>query len=72
MVGITLVLITVGFSGCTQQNSSSNGSNQTTPPTIESIQTILAKAEIIESMYYEIAASINMSGFEKETSTIKI
>jgi hypothetical protein len=78
MVGITLVLLTVGFSGCTQQNSSSDTSSsnqlkiQTIPPAPESLQTILAKAETIQSMYYEIAASINMSQYGTQTATIKI
>ena len=78
MVGMTLVFITVGFSGCTQQNSSADTSSsdqvkiQTIPSAPESIQTILAKAETIESMYYEIAADINMSGFGTQTALIKI
>jgi hypothetical protein len=72
IVGIMLVLITIGFSGCTQQNSSSDESDQTTPPTTESIQTILAKAETIESMYYEITASIGISEIEIQTITTKI
>ena len=78
MVVITLVLITVGFSGCTQQNSSSDNSLsdqskiQAISPVTESIQTILAKAESIESMYYEITASINMSEYGTQTATIKM
>lgn len=78
LVGITLVFITVGFSGCTQQNSSSDYSSsdqskdQTTSSATESIETILAKAETIGSMYYEIAASINMSKYGAQTATIKI
>jgi outer membrane lipoprotein-sorting protein len=77
MVGITLVLITVGLSGCTEQNSSADTSSdeiktQTVPPAPESIQTILAKAETIDSMYYEIVANINMSQFGSQTATIKI
>lgn len=73
MVGIILVLITIGFSGCTQQNSSSDQIKiQTIPSAPESIQTILAKAETIESMYYEIAASINISEFGTQTAIIKI
>jgi len=78
MVGITFVLITVGLSGCTDQNSSADTSSsdeikiQTIPPATESIQTILTKAETIESMYYEITASINMSQFGSQTATVKI
>jgi len=82
MVGILFILITIEISGCTQQKSSDSSSSdysssdlskdQTTPPATDSIQTILAKAETIESMYYEIAASINMSGFGTQTALIKI
>jgi len=82
MVGLLLVLITVGLSGCTQQkssdyslsnySSSDQSSDQTTPPAVESIQTILAKADTIESMSYEIAASINMSELGTQTALIKI
>jgi outer membrane lipoprotein-sorting protein len=82
MVGLLFVLILVGLSGCTQQKSSDYSSSdysssdlskdQTPPPATESIQTILAKAETIESMYYEIAASITMSQYGTQTATIKI
>jgi outer membrane lipoprotein-sorting protein len=74
IIGITLVLIAVGLSGCSQQNSSSNQSkNQTTnQPSTESIQTILAKAETIGSMYYEVATSTNMPGVGTYTVTTKI
>lgn len=70
MVGITLALITIGFSGCTQQNSS-NESNPT-PQTTESIETILSKAETIKSLYYEIVSLINNSKSGTQTNTIKI
>jgi hypothetical protein len=75
MFGITsvVILIIVGFSGCTQQNSSANESNiETTPPVTESLQTILTKSETIGSMYYEIAASITMPKYGTQTATIKI
>jgi outer membrane lipoprotein-sorting protein len=78
IVGITLVLIIVVFSGCTQQDSSYDTlssdqlKSQTIPKVTESIHTILAKTETIESMYYEIAAYINMSEFGTQAVTIKI
>jgi hypothetical protein len=77
VVGILFILITVGLSGCTQQNLSSDYSSidqskDQTPQTTESIQTILAKTETIESMYYEIVASINISEFGTLTALIKI
>jgi outer membrane lipoprotein-sorting protein len=74
LIGLIVVLISVGLSGCTQQNNtSSDESNiQSTPPTTESLESILAKTDTIESMYYEIAASINMSEYGTQTATIQI
>ncbi|VVB62270.1 Uncharacterised protein [uncultured archaeon] len=77
MVGITIIitmiLVVVGLSGCTQQNTSADETKiETTPPTIESLQTILAKSDTIESMYYEIAASITIPQYGTQTATIKI
>jgi outer membrane lipoprotein-sorting protein len=75
MIGITalMIVVIVGFSGCTQQNSSADETKiDTIPPTIESLQTILTKAEKIESMYYEITASIMMPQYGTQTATIKI
>ncbi len=73
IIGITLLLIILGLSGCTQENSSSDQSkNQTTPPSTESLQTILAKAETIGSMYYEVTTSTSMTGAGTQTATIKI
>ena len=69
IVGITMLLIILGLSGCTQQNSSNE---QTITPTIESIQTLLTKAETIKSMYYQIDATITMSQYATQTATIKI
>ena len=68
---MTVVLITVGLNGCTQQESSLDN-DQTIPPQTETIQDILSKAESIESMYYEIAVSINMSEYGSQTATMKI
>jgi outer membrane lipoprotein-sorting protein len=77
MVELLFIVITIGLSGCTQQKSSEDSSSdhlsdQTPPPATESIQTILAKADRIESMYYEIAASINMSECGTQTALIQI
>lgn len=78
IIGITLLFILVGFCGCTEQNSSSDSlpsdqsKSKAIPPTTESIQTILSKTETIESMYYEIDASIDMSNFGTQTALIKI
>jgi outer membrane lipoprotein-sorting protein len=76
--GITLVLLIGLLSGCTQENSPNNNysseksNSKTTPTATESIQTILEKTETIESMYYEIAAIIDMSDIGTQTATIKI
>lgn len=73
MVGIIVVLITVGLSGCTQENSSSDLTKiQSGSPTTESLETILDKTDSIESMYYEIAASITMPQYGTQTAAIKI
>jgi outer membrane lipoprotein-sorting protein len=65
----TLVCSFLMISGCTQQNSPSN---QTNPPSTESLRQILAKAEINESVYYELEISTTMSGVLVQNSTIKI
>jgi outer membrane lipoprotein-sorting protein len=75
MIGIiiSMILVIVGLSGCTQQNTSADETKiDTTTPTLESVQTILGKADTIESMYYEIAASITMPQYGTQTATIKI
>jgi len=72
LVGLTIVLITLGLSGCTQQDSSDQTHIQTTSPTTESLETILAKTDAIKSMSFEILATIDMSEFDTQTATIKI
>lgn len=72
LVGIVVVLITMGLSGCTQQDSSDETNVRTTSPTTESLETILAKTDSIESMYFEIDALINISEFGTQAATIKI
>ena len=69
IIGITMLFIILGLSGCTQQNSLNE---QKITPTTESVQTILTKAETIESLYYEIAATIMMPNYGTQTATIKI
>jgi outer membrane lipoprotein-sorting protein len=53
------------ISGCTQQK----GSDQTST---ESLQTILEKAAIIESVYYELATTTTISGAPVQTTAMKI
>jgi hypothetical protein len=75
---IIVVLITVGLSGCMQQESSQESVSidqsqiQANSPTTESIYQILEKSETFESMYYEIDALINMSEFGTQAAMIKI
>jgi len=64
MVFVCLLSIT---SGCTQQKSSTNP-----PPSTESLQTILAKATTIESMYYEISITREMPGVPIPNSILKV
>lgn len=78
IVLITLLFVIIVLSGCTQQNSSDDtlpsdkSESKTNQLATETIQTILSKTETIESMYYEIDASIYMSKFGTQTATINI
>lgn len=76
IIGITFLVITGLFSGCTQSDIESVGSdqiqNQVTPPVTESVKTILEKTDTIGSMYYEIIASIEMSQFGSQEALLKI
>lgn len=68
-----MIAMIAALSGCTEQNTSGYESNvEPTLPATESLQTILSKAETIESMYYEIDASIDMSEFGTQTAMIEI
>lgn len=71
LIGVLFILVIVGLCGCTQQETLPNQSIDI-PPTTESLQAILSKAETIESMYYEIDASIDISEFGTQTASIKI
>lgn len=68
---MTVILLTVGLSGCTQQENELQN-EQTVPPKTETIQDILSKAASIDSMYYEIALSMDMSTYGSQTGTMKI
>jgi len=72
-IGMLLVLIVVGLSGCTQQNPSSDEKTiNSAPPDEESLETILGKTESIDSMYFEIDATITMTGYGTQNAQIKI
>ncbi len=70
-LGLVLMLVcsSLMISGCTQQNSSSD---QTNPPSTETFQEILMKAEAIESVYYEVAIVESVSGAQVQNITMKI
>lgn len=75
IVGILVVtiLIIVGVSAYTQQNSSVDETEiTTTPPTTESLKSILEKAETIESLSYDIALTITMPQYGTQTATMNI
>ncbi len=73
IIGLIVLFIVVVFSGCTQQDSSSDKSdNDTDFSTYETIQTVLAKADNIESMYYEIIATITMDQYGTQNANMKI
>ena len=72
-IGMLLVLIVVGLSGCTQQNPSSDEKTiNSAPPDEESLETILGKTESIDSMYFEIDATITMTGYGTQNAQIQI
>jgi outer membrane lipoprotein-sorting protein len=72
MIGIVFLLLIVGLSGCTQQPSSDQSQIHSTPPTTESLLAILNKTNTIESLFYEVAATIAMSSYGTQTATVKI
>jgi hypothetical protein len=61
----SLVCSLLMISGCTQQQESDQTS-------AESLQTILEKAAIIESVYYELDTSTTISGSVEQITTMKI
>ncbi len=62
-----VLIMMVGLTGCTQQNTQ----NQV-PPTKESVQAILSKAETIESMSYNINGSLNLTSYVTEVLGMKV
>jgi outer membrane lipoprotein-sorting protein len=63
MIATTIACFLLMISGCTEQN------NTTSP---ETLQTILEKAAVLESVYYEIDTSFIQDGTLQQTTTIKI
>ena len=78
VTGIVFFIVFIGLSGCTQIDSSvekleSNQSSfETYPEETESIQDILNKAEDIESVYYEMVMSMDMTEIGTQQATMKI
>jgi hypothetical protein len=66
--GILLIslLMMAGLTGCTQQNP------QDLHPSAAAVKVILAKSETIDSMYYEINGSVNISTFSSGVLGIKV
>lgn len=72
-VCMLLVVIIQGLSGCTQEGPSSDKTDvQSTPPTRESLETILEKAESLDSLYYEISMTMTISQYGTQTALMKI
>lgn len=59
----TLTCVLLMSSGCTEQNK---------PSTEETVQTILEKAAILESVYYEIDTTLIIDGIIPQIKTMKI
>lgn len=71
IICLIVVLLSIVFSGCTQEESSFNTDTSNTKsssgsidnnqiPEPETIETILSKSESIDSMYYEISMNMEM------------
>lgn len=65
IVGIiaTITCFLLMSSGCTEQNKT---------PTQETLQTILEKAAVLESVYYEIDTAFIQNGTVRQTMTMNI
>jgi outer membrane lipoprotein-sorting protein len=72
-IGVLLVMLVVGLSGCTQENTSSDEKTiNSAPPEEESLETILEKTDSIDSMYFQIDATITMTGYGTQNAQIQI
>lgn len=83
IIYLSILLITIGFCGCTQEDSSSDTASSdleiTKDPEIQeqyqepdSLDSIFDKAENINSMYYEISMDMDISEFGRQSALIKI
>jgi hypothetical protein len=64
---LLILLMMGGLTGCTEQNS-----QDPLHPTATAVQAILAKATAIDSMYYEINGSLNVTAFVSEVLSMKV
>ena len=71
---IAVIFVVAGFYGNNQDDSITKTTDitATTPPTVESVQEMLDKAASIDSLYYEITMTIDMSQYGTQTATMKI
>jgi outer membrane lipoprotein-sorting protein len=70
VLGLIAILVcsSLMISGCMQQNTPSDQN----PPSTETLQQILKKAETIKSVYYEISMSLTTNGTLMQNTTMKI
>jgi hypothetical protein len=69
---IAVVFVVAGLFGSNQNNSVTESDITATPPTVESVQKMLENAASIDSLYYEITMTMDMSQYGTQTATMKI
>jgi len=74
IVGIVVVAVVViaGLGGNNQNSKPDESGVNSVPPTAESLQGILLKAETIDSLYYEITMTMTMPQYGTQTVTMKV
>jgi len=75
VIASVIAAVVVGVAGLygSNQHGSTNESNiNSNPPTLESVQGMLEKAASIDSLYYEIAMTMDMAQYGTQTATMKI
>jgi hypothetical protein len=69
---VAVVFVVGGLYGNNQDNSVTESDIIADPPTVESVQKMLEKAASIDSLYYEITMTMDMSQYGTQTATMKI
>jgi outer membrane lipoprotein-sorting protein len=72
IVATAAAFVVAGLYGSNQHASTKESNFYANPPTVESVQGILDKAAAIDSLYYEIAMTMDMSQYGTQTATMKI